>query len=264
MQKSESCLNISLVQLDIAWESPSKNLEHVDNILNSSDLSAVDLIVLPEMFASGFTMNPESVATPRDGQVVSAMRDWARKHNAGILGSHVESVEEGFANVALMVGRNGEIVGEYRKIHPFGSEREHYVSGERLLIHDMGPFRAAVFICYDLRFPEIFRAAFSQGVNLFFVIASWPKVRHAHWKPLLAARAIENQAYVCGCNRVGSDPHNDFNGGSCVIVPDGQDAIELDASEQLRRVTLDIRNVQDFRNRLKCLEDRRPDLYQRL
>lgn len=251
----ESRINIVLVQTDTEWESPKKNIVKIEGLLKAVDLDQANMVVLPEMFASGFTMSPENSATPRKGFVVEWMKQLAKKHSVHVIGSHVESRKKDYYNTAVVAGPNGRIIGSYDKIHLFGDERNNYGSGDKISTFDVSGAKASVFICYDLRFPEIFRSAVSEGVEIFIVVANWPSARQRHWEILLKARALENQAYVVAVNRVGRDPAMDYAGGSCVLSPEGEIIYDMSGMERAAMVTLDMRSVTRFRKRYNFLSD---------
>jgi len=255
---------VVLVQADLTWEDPTANLKNLDAMLADTALQPSDIVVLPEMFSTGFSMNAETIATSRDGLVVEWMRRVAASRNVHVLGSHAENENGRIFNAAVVVAPDGTVQGAYRKIHLFQDEQNHYSSGDRLLLIELGGVTAAVFICYDLRFPELFRAASTHGAQLFFVVASWPAVRQGHWDLLLHARAIENQAFVCGCNRTGRDPNQTYAGGSVVIGPAGNTIRRLDERPQTAVVELDFEEVSTLRKKFDCLSDRRPLIYEQL
>lgn len=257
-------VKVALAQMDIVWEDREKSLQHLERLLSEVDLRSCDLVLLPEMFASGFSMHVERVATPRDGPVVSWMRRLAARHGVSVLGSHAEIGNGAAANTAVLVRPDGSVEGAYRKIHLFQDERDHYVAGNSLFLFSLCGAPATVFICYDLRFPELFRAASARGVQVFLIPANWPAARSEHWEILLRARAVENQAFVCACNRTGIDPNNSYSGGSCVIGPQGNMIARFDDAARAEVVEFDLADVRAFRSRFDVLADRRPQLYRDL
>jgi len=165
-------------------------------------------------------------------------------------------------NIAVLFNPEGERVGEYQKMHPFtpiGEDKVH-LAGQEPQIFSIGSFLLCPVLCYDLRFPELFRASVKQGANLFVVLASWPDSRMNHWHALLQARAIENQAYVIGVNRTGSDPNHQYAGGSKVIDPMGKTRVESNMEEELVSFTLVHSLIEDWRSSFPTLEDIREDL----
>jgi predicted amidohydrolase len=203
-------------------------------------------------------------ATRQHAQTLEFLKRLSRQHAAYALGGLAAPAPGGRARNQLAVtSPAGEIVAIYTKLHPFtlGGEREHFLPGERVVAFTWHDFTVAPFICYDLRFPEAFRAAIKRHcADLFIVIANWPIARVEHWIALLRARAIENQAYVLGVNRCGRDPHLLYPGRSMLIDPMG--VIRADAGDQPGILTaqVDPKVVADVRNRLPFLKDMRDDL----
>ena len=166
------------------------------------------LAILPEMFSTGFSMDAERIAQPPEGPSESFLREQATSLNLWILASIPESGKPSPRNMALLVSPRGAVT-RYAKIHPFSyaGEHQHYTAGDRVVTAGVEGVRVTPFVCYDLRFPEPFRLA-APETDLFAVVANWPQERREHWRLLLRARAIENQAYVVGVNRVGNDGHD--------------------------------------------------------
>jgi omega-amidase len=160
-----------------------------------------------------------------------------------------------------VVAPDGVVAGRYAKMHPFTltGEDKHYAPGTEPLVLPCGPFQLAPFVCYDLRFPEVFRTAARRGATLFVVIACWLQTRHAHWRPLLQARAIENQAWVIGVNRCGRDPQFNYPGGSVVFAPDGTAVAEAGELECALQATLEPGRVSAVRDPFPVLRDLRAD-----
>src|SRR4030095_7360545 len=196
---------INAVQLDIAWEDKAANFARVRSLVAEADPAPDSLIILPEMFATGFSMN---LAVPRQtkvGEDDSFLAELAHTHRAFVLGGVVSPSKGALGrNDAVAYSPTGEMLVRYTKIHPFslGGEDQGHEAGTEIVTFAWQGFTVTPFVCYDLRFPEIFRAATHMGANLFVVIALWPIKRQQHWLTLLQARAIENQAYVVGVNRV--------------------------------------------------------------
>jgi predicted amidohydrolase len=164
-------------------------------------------------------------------------------------------------NEAVLVDPSGAETARYCKRHPFslGQEPRHFVAGEAIVVSPVGPFQLAPSICYDLRFPEGYRRATCAGANLLAVIANWPEVRVAHWRALLVARAIENQAYVIGVNRVGSDPKLRYTGQSLIVDPWGRLLADAQDSECAIGADLDLDALLEYRRTLPALGDIRED-----
>jgi predicted amidohydrolase len=245
-------------QFDIQWEDKSANFDRVRRAIAASSPPPGSLIALPEMFATGFSMNVERVAEPPDGETslfVSALAaEWECYIVAGV--ATRPSSGKGL-NEALVYDPAGHEVARYVKQQPFtlGGERDHYEAGSASILAPCGPFLVAPLICYDLRFPELFRSAVAAGAQLFVVVANWPQAREAHWLALLRARAIENQAYVVGVNRCGNDPRLKYRGQSAIIDPQGNLLALAGEREQVIDAELDLQELLDYRRKFPALED---------
>ncbi len=254
-------MHIVACQFDIAWEDKARNRELVLGTLARQTIPAGSLIVLPEMFESGFTMDVQA-ACDTDGSSLLFLRELARSYQSTLLAGVVAKEAEGMGlNQAVVVGPEGQEVTRYTKMHPFSiaGEAEHYSAGDAVTVFDCQGFRVAPLICYDLRFPERFREAVRPGAQVLVVIANWPSARAAHWSTLLAARAIENQAYVIGVNRVGSDPNHSYPGLSAVIDPHGHIIAEADDYPAVLHADLDLDALQAYRREFPVLGDMRKD-----
>lgn len=215
---------VAAIQHDIEWEAPQRNFERLLPQIESAVGEGASLVVLSEMWSTGFSMNSLAIAEPADGPTASFMHETAAVTGAWIAGSFPERTE-GYSlptNRLLFAGPNGED-HRYSKIHPFTFAKEdlHYAPGRGTVTVEVEGVRVTPFVCYDLRFADLFweRAA---TTDCFVVSANWPKARRSHWATLLRARAIENQAYVVGVNRVGSVGDLAYSGDSCIINPLGE------------------------------------------
>lgn len=250
-------------QYDLAWEDAVRNRELVGAWLAARRPEAGSLVVLPEMFASGFSMNAGVVAEPPGGGVEVALAEFARRHGIWLLAGLAVRHGEGAANEAVGWGPDGVEVVRYRKQRLFtpGGEPGAYLAGTGPAVFEWGGFRVAPFICYDLRFPELFREATRRWrPELYVVIASWPEKRVSHWTRLLQARAIEGQAYVLGVNRTGTDPHHVYPGGSIVVDPMGEIVAEAGRGPGAVEAVLDEGPLREYRAGLRFLDDQRPML----
>ncbi|NLF31869.1 MAG: carbon-nitrogen family hydrolase [Planctomycetes bacterium] len=256
-------MRVLAVQPDIAWEAKTATFERVDGLLAAADVQPGGLIVLPEMFATGFSMNVPAVAEGPGGPTAAWLGALARRTGCTVLGGLVGDAGGGRGrNQAAWFTPQGREGGRYTKVHPFtpAGEPDHYVAGDRPATFALGGFTVAPLICYDLRFPEIFRAAVDAGADLFVVIASWPAGRAAHWRALLIARAIENQAYVVGVNRCGRDPCCAYAGGSLIVDPQGAVLAEGTDRPETLAATLDPAAVAEYRRAFPALADRQKAL----
>jgi omega-amidase len=249
-------------QLNILWEDKGKNFRKVRNLLDRKKLPAGSMVILPEMFATGFSMNAGKIAEGADGPTTKFMRELAREKDVYVVGGIVRtgSGTEIF-NEAVCFSPSGKRVARYDKLHLFspGGEAQHYTPGRNITLFRWGKMRVALFVCYDLRFPEIFRMAALQGAEVMAVIANWPSRRCVHWSALLQARAIENQAYVVGMNRCGRDPQLDYSGDSVVIGPWGETVASAGKMETVMSAELDWKAVRKARRDFDVLKDIRTD-----
>lgn len=249
------------LQFDIAWEEKAANHQTVTRILESSPPPAGSLVVLPEMFATGFSMNLSATDDTDSGESWQFVRSTAQRFGVTLVAGLVTRHKSGLGlNQSVAVSPDGLELARYDKIFPFapGGEARHYAAGDHLSLFQWQDFTVAQFICYDLRFPEIFRAAANRGANLFTVIASWPEARTSHWTTLLQARAIENQAWVVGVNRCGTDPAFGYAGRSLIIDPSGLVVADAGSAQSLICATPDPHQLLDYRRRLPFLADFRP------
>lgn len=251
-------MHVALVQLDIAWEDKAANFARVETLLAATPPPRGSLVVLPEMFASGFSMNlavTQQSAAREDETFLAAL---ARKHGVFVVCGVVSPGAGAMGrNESVVFTPAGELAARYAKIHPFslGGEAQGHEAGTEIVTFPWSGFTVAPFVCYDLRFPEIFRAAASRGANLFVVIALWPVKRQQHWLTLLQARAIENQAYVIGVNRVGTDPDFTYAGRSVVVDPHGVIITDAGEREQVLHAALDLEVVTAWRRDFPALRD---------
>jgi len=254
-------LKIALVQLDIVWEDVDASHARAARLLESSARQGARLALLPEMFSTGFSMRPERVAQPPGGPSETFLRERACALGLWIIGSVPELAGGQARNVALVVSPAGE-VARYAKIHPFSfaGEDRQYAAGDRIVTVKVEGLRVTPFICYDLRFPEPFRAA-ADATDLYAVVANWPERREAHRRVLLQARSIENLAYVAGVNRAGEGDGVRYAGRSVAFSPWGEVLVEAGESETVVLCDVDPAAVADARERFPALKDRRPEAY---
>jgi len=256
-------MRIACVQFDIAWEDPYANYATVRALLGASGLEPGSLAILPEMFATGFSMNVDAIDDGPLQETQQVLADWACRMGIYLIGGIVTRSPDGRGfNEAVAVDPSGAIISRYRKMHPFrfAGETDHYAPGDAIVTLPWGPFTVCPLICYDLRFPELFRAAVRRGANLFTVIANWPAAREPHWLALLQARAIENQAYVAAVNRVGSDPSNHYAGRSLIIDPRGNLLADAQSSPGVIGADVDFDAMERYRREFPALADIRDDL----
>jgi predicted amidohydrolase len=252
-------MQVFAVQIDIVWESRAENHRRVAELVNAAAPPAGSLIVLPEMFATGFSMHVDRVAEQPGGPTEAFVASFAAQHKCYVcagLATRSEKNQPPF-NQAVMFDPAGNVSERYAKQQLFtlGTERDYYQPGQGGAVVQCGAFTVAPRVCYDLRFPELFRADALAGAQLLVVIANWPQSRSAHWRALLQARAIENQAYVVGVNRVGRDPLIEYVGQSAIYNPRGELIAAADDVECVASATLDHKAVVDYRRKFPALSD---------
>jgi omega-amidase len=248
-------------QLDIVWEDKPANYAKVEMLLGTADIPPDSLIVLPEMFATGFSMNVAAIHESEPSPTADFLARLARHYQSFVIAGLVSLGPSGSGrNDAAVFSPSGELLARYCKMHPFplAGETIHYEPGSELTSFSSGEFTVAPFICYDLRFPEIFRLAMRQNVHLFVVIANWPVKREQHWITLLRARAIENQACVVGINRCGTDPHFSYSGRSLIIDSHGEILADAGHAEGLVSAELHLQPILSWRKDFPALQDMRP------
>ncbi len=253
-------MKLYAVQHDIIWENKPANFERVQTLLQQAKPDAGSLIVLPEMFATGFSMNVRQTLEEQDGVTATWLRDLARHFECAVIGGVATRRANGRGrNEAVAFAPDGSELARYAKMQPFTLGREDTVhdAGDAVVTFDYAGFKFAPLICYDLRFPELARAAVSAGAEVLIYIASWPARRVQHWLTLLQARAIENQAWVAGVNRCGSDPEFAYPGRSAAIDPHG--VIVADASDRESVLCVDMQRsvLTEWRSAFPALADRR-------
>ena len=248
-------LNVTLVQTHIDWHDPAANRARYDELIARA--GATDLVILPEMFTTGFTMHAAANAEPMDGPTIKWMAEHARATDAVITGSLIIEEAGKFYNRLIWMRPDGTYA-TYDKRHRFAmaGEHEHYEAGAERLIVDLHGWRVCPLICYDLRFPVWARN--DDAYELLIYTANWPNKRAYDWNTLLRARAIENQCYVAAVNRVGVDANGHaYNGDSCVIDPGPRHTLwHREKTEAVETVMLSARHLGEVRERLPFLRDR--------
>jgi predicted amidohydrolase len=254
-------LKITLVQAEQSWEQKQANLNHYEALLQSIEVT--DIVVLPEMFHTGFTMNADELAEEgEDGVALTWLKKMSKAKNAAFYTSYIAKEDEFYFNRGVFVEPNGRITHyDKRKLFTLASEDKTYKAGKvksRILYKG---WKIQFQICYDLRFPEISRNGMvdhkSAKFDVLIYVANWPERRNSHWKSLLQARAIENQCYVVGVNRVGVDGKElTYSGDSAVYNANGSMISNIEPSlEIVQTVELEFDNLTEFRSQLAFLKD---------
>lgn len=250
-------LQVSIIQSNLFWEDKLANLKFFEKKINK--ISQADIIVLPEMFTTGFTMNPNPLAETMDGKTVNWMLDLANYHKSLIIGSVIIEEDSNYYNRLIAAFPDGNLQ-YYDKKHLFtlANEHHHYTAGKKQLTINYKGWKIFPLVCYDLRFPVWARNVKDYDVLIY--IASWPKLRIAAWDALLKARAIENMCYTIGVNRVGVDANQyEYPGHSVVLDAYGNEILSTNENqEQTGNVVIDKNILNEVRNKLQFLNDKDP------
>jgi len=258
-------LTISLAQMNVNLGNPDRNLENAKNMATEAARRGSTLLVLPELWSTGYDLeNAGRHAAAPDQGIFSEIASLAKQCGLYILGSNLALLPGGkFGNTAVFFGPQGNSLASYTKLHLFRlmSEHSYLEPGDSLVVADTPWGKTGLAICYDLRFPELFRAYALRGAQMVIIPAEWPDPRLEHWRILLRSRAIENQMFIIACNRVGTTQETTFFGHSSIIDPWGNTIVEADEAEGLITATIDTDLVDIVRAKIPVFEDRRPSIY---
>jgi predicted amidohydrolase len=252
-------MRVAGIQHDIVWEQPEANFARLAPMIAAAAAGGARLVVLAEMYSTGFSMATERVAEVEAGPSTRFLEAQARAHDVWICGSvPVQGHRDDRATNRLVLAAPDGARHQYDKIHPFtySREHEHYAPGESFLTCEVDGLRVSFFVCYDLRFADEFWAL-APVTDCYVVVANWPAARRAHWQALLTARAIENQAYVVGVNRVGEASHLAYAGDSMILDPLGAALATASHTETVISATVDPATVAKVRAEFPFLQDRR-------
>ncbi len=252
-------MRIAAIQHDIVWEDAAANFAALGPRIAGAAGAGARLIVLTEMYATGFSMRTDVTAEPVGGPATAFLVGQAQRHDAWVAGSLAERVGPGERpfNTLVLAGPDGTL-HRYRKIHPFthSGEHEHFRAGSEHVTVDVDGLRVTLFVCYDLRFADEFWAT-ATATDVYLVPANWPDTRRVHWRALLRARAIENQAYVVGVNRVGVGGSLTYAGDSMIVDPMGEVLASAAGGEAVLLCEVDAATVAKTRDRFRFMQDRR-------
>ncbi len=258
-------ISISLGQMDVMRGQVGANRQAVSTMATEAARRGSRLVVLPELWPSGYDLKRAAdYATALDEGLFAEVAALARQQGVAIVGSQLSSMGEGkVGNTAVYFDGNGRNLGSYHKIHLFGAmDEDSFLSeGRSMTLVETGWGKVGLAICYDLRFPELFRAYALAGAQAVILVAQWPRPRLAHWRTLLRARAIENQMFIIACNRVGRTGGTEFFGRSCILDPCGEVIVEAGEQANLISATLETDQVPAVRASMPIFEDRRPGAY---
>lgn len=260
-------LRIAVVQMDIAFGAPRTNRDKVAQWIEQAMPHHPDVVVFPELWDTAYDLERLEQLADWEGEETKAFLS-AVARDAGVAivaGSIAEKRSDGIYNTSFVFSKKGDVIATYRKAHLFRpmEEHRHFQAGDACAVYRIDDVSCATVICYDVRFPEWVRTAALAGAQVLFVPAQWPHPRLNHWRQLLIARAIENQLYVVGCNRVGTAKGTSFCGHSMVVDPWGEIVCEALQREEILIADVHLDRVAKTRHAIPVFSDRRPDLYAR-
>ncbi len=249
-------MKIGLVQYNPAWENKEENKRKILNLV-SINLVDVSLLIFPEMTLTGFTMKSSEFGENLDGDSFQFFAELSKNKNVHCLVGVIEKENSNYFNSLIHINNKGDLVTKYQKVHPFsfGSEDKNYSKGKKIGTTQIEDFKIGLSICYDLRFPELYRLYAKERVDVLVSIANWPDTRIEHWRTLLKARAIENQSYMIGVNRVGKDPKLNYVGYSGVYDPMGKELVSVKDEERVIVENIEKKKVCETRDNLPFLND---------
>ena len=246
-------LNVTLVQRELAWESPEDNRQQIESLLREQGKTS-DLIVLPEMFTTGFSMNAVANAEPPGGDTERWMQQLAAELDCAITGSVAVRVDDGIYNRMLFATPEGTQHYDKRHLFRMAGEHKRYLAGSERKIVNWRGWNILLQVCYDLRFPVFSRNR--EDYDLAIYVANWPRPRRTHWRQLLIARAIENLSCVIGVNRIGSDANGlEYSGDSLAVAADGELLADLQSESETRTVSLSASGLHRYREKFPAHMD---------
>lgn len=257
-------LTIALAQIDLVLGSPARNLESARAKITDATTRGADVVVLPELWSSAYDLEHATThASALDTGMFAELGALARENQIAIVGSLLELDGSHVFNTATLVDMRGQRIGAYRKLHlvPMLDEDKFLAGGDNAPVFDASFGKCALAVCYDLRFPELWRHYALMGARLMFLPSEWPIQRIAHWRTLLPARAVENQIFIAATNRVGTSKGETFGGHSMVVNPWGEILVEGDEREALLIAQIDLALVDEVRKRVPVFRDRRAEVY---
>lgn len=247
-------MKLALVQYSPEWENKEANKKKLLELISNSE---ADLFIFPEMSLTAFTMKSKKYTEKLEGESFKFFSDLSKQKNGEVIAGIIEKGKKKNFNTLIHISEKGKLKSSYRKIHPFSysTENIHYGAGKEIVVSKSGKWKIGFTICYDLRFPELYRKYGKEKVDLIINIANWPDTRIEHWRTLLKARAIENQCYVAGVNRVGNDPKLKYIGYSSVFDPMGKELVTEADNEKILTVEIDEEYVKKIRKEFPFLND---------
>lgn len=247
-------LRVSLAQYDIVWEDKKANLSKIKDIVASLE-GQTDIVVLPEMCTTGFSMNSHELAETISGDTITSIKQWADLYDIAICGSFIAKENGNYYNRAFFISAAAEYYYDKRHLFRMGQEADFFSAGEKRLLFEHKGFNICLLVCYDLRFP-VWARNVNNEYDLLIYVANWPASRIKVWNTLLVARAIENMCYVCGVNRVGEDGNGlKHNGNSKMINPKGEELTSIALGEDIETVSISKEELSTFRAKFPVWKD---------
>lgn len=259
-------LSVALAQAEFEFGEPDKNFQKASQMIIDAAERGADLVLLPELWATGYDLvNCREYASSIGEGWFYSMQSAAKENKIALGCSLMEKDQGEYFNTFVFYDPSGTLLGSYRKIHLFQmlKEQDHFQAGTELTSFDFNSVKIGLATCYDLRFPELFRAYAIAGVELMLIVAEWPAKRINHWNLLLQARAIENQYFVGAVNKVGESQGARIGGSSAVVNPMGEYLVQGEEKEALLMAEINLKEVDKIRRWMPVLKDRKPDLYQK-
>jgi predicted amidohydrolase len=249
-------MKLGLIQYNPKWEDKEENKTNINALLKNA-IEDVDLLIFPEMTLTGFSMRSNIYGESLDSESFNYFSGVTNEFNCDVVAGLIENSSGNYFNTLIHISCEGELKNSYRKIHPFSysNEDKHFSTGLEPVVTDINGWKTGLSICYDLRFPELYRFYGKERTELIIIIANWPDTRIEHWNTLLKARAIENQCFVAGVNRVGDGLRLHYNGFSSVYDPMGKKLVSVHNEAKLITVEIDKNYVKEVRDKFPFLED---------
>ncbi|HID16173.1 MAG TPA: carbon-nitrogen family hydrolase [Candidatus Atribacteria bacterium] len=258
-------MKIGIIQSDVSLGEPFKNVSHIEELIGRLfSFHKPDIVILPELWYTGYDYGTIYKNTMTDEEVLNLIKKWQNLYPALWIPGSFPILEDGkIYNRTYAISPNGEILAKYDKLHLFGpmSEKRYFSPGNRIVTFEYNGIVFGLSICYDLRFPELFRLLALKGARVIFLPTEWPTPRIAHFEILMHARAVENQVFMVGVNRVGKDSMSEFSGHSLVIDPWGKNICALGEKEDVSVCDIDLSLVDRVRKKIPLFSDRRDDVY---
>lgn len=259
-------MKIALVSLNQIWEDKKANLDLCEKYIQKASEQNVDLIIFPEMTLTGFSNSIDFTSEEfESSETIKSFSILAKKFNISIIFGVVVKNGDKVLNKSISIDKNGDVLGDYSKIHPFSfaGEDRYFNAGNKLSIIDFNDFKIGLTICYDLRFPELYSAMASK-CDLIVNIANWPKKRVDHWHTLLKARAIENQIFIAGVNRIGIDGNDiEYIESSNIFNANGEE-LKCEKIEDMKIYSLDKNFTKEFKSKFNTTNDRKIEFYKEI